>query len=109
MNIKLTEMQAAFGREQIKRVDGFIEARRKNYKAFADAIGRETNPELSPFCFPILSPNKTEVVKKLEERGIQTRNMFTGNILEHPAFKDIGCRVVGDLPVSNRLFHEAFF
>ena len=102
-NLKLTEMQAAFGREQLKRVDGFIETRRRNYEILT---GQRT--ELSPFAHIVMHPDKNRVMAELQAKGIHTRGLFTGNILEHPAFKDMDC-VKEDLPVSERIHREGFF
>jgi len=109
MNLKMTEMQAAFGREQLKRVDGFIETRKRNYAILAKEPGRTVNPEISPFAFPLMHPEKERIMAELEERGIQTRTLFGGNILKHPAYRDIDKRVVGGLPISEKLLKEAFF
>jgi len=109
LNSKITEMQAAFGREQLKRVDGFIELRKRNYQILAERLGRNFNPEVSPFAFPLLVDNKEKVMAYLAKKGIQTRTLFSGNILAHPAYKDIPCRVVGDLKNSQRLLNEGFF
>lgn len=109
MNLKMTEMQAAFGREQIKRLDGFVDVRRRNYNILAEMTGRPKVTEESPFCFPVLHPKKEEAMAYLNTHGIHTRTLFTGNILEHPAYKNIDCRVIGDLPNSNRLLREGFF
>jgi len=109
LNFKLTEMQAAFGNEQLSRVDGFIELRRRNYKILADELGVEVDGEVAPFAFPILHPKKEEAMEYLEKNGIQTRTLFGGNILEHPAYKDIPHRTIGNLSESDRLLQEAFF
>lgn len=109
LNFKMSEMQAAFGREQLKRLDGFIQERKRNYRLLAEALKQPYNPEVSPFCYPIFSKNRSEDMKRLGENEIETRVLFTGNILEHPAYKNIECRIVGDLPESNKLFKEAYF
>ena len=56
-----------------------------------------------------LTKNKAEVMRKLDEQGIGVRTIFSGNILKHPAYKNIDCKVVGDLKNSNRLFEESVF
>ncbi len=109
MNLKLTEMQAAFGREQLKRLNEFMWTRRRNYNILARAFNRPGTHELSPFAFPILAKNKNKVMTKLEEEGIQTRAFFSGNILAHPAYKNIPHRKVGALKNSKRMLDEAFF
>ena len=109
MNLKLTEMQAAFGRVQLKQVDSWIELRRRNYNILARRLGMKECGELSPFAFSILSKKKTKVVEHLTKHNIHTRAIFSGNILEHPAYKNINCRIIGDLTNSKRVFNEGFF
>lgn len=109
LNFKMSEMQAAFGREQLKRLDGFIEKRRRNYKILADYFGDEINPELSPFAYPLFSKNKAEIMMKLQEANIEARTLFSGNIIKHPAYQKIECRVVGSLKNSERMLNEGFF
>jgi CDP-6-deoxy-D-xylo-4-hexulose-3-dehydrase len=109
LNFKMNEMTAAFGREQLKRLDGFIELRRRNYDILATELGEPLCGEISPFAYPLMSPRRNETMAYLEKAGIETRVLFTGNILKHPAYRDIDCRVVGELPESERLFREAYF
>jgi CDP-4-dehydro-6-deoxyglucose reductase, E1 len=109
LNCKLTEMQAAFGREQLKRLDGFIETRKRNYNILAKELGEPECGELSPFCYPIWSKNKMRDCQMLNDAGIETRFLFSGNILNHPAYKNIDHRVVGDLTISNKVCDEVYF
>lgn len=109
LNCKMTEMQAAFGREQLKRLDGFIETRRINYNILAKELGEPECGELSPFCYPIWSKNKMRDCQMLNDAGIETRFLFSGNILNHPAYKNIDHRVVGELTNSNKVFDEVYF
>jgi len=107
-NFQMTEMQASFGREQLKRLDGFIELRRRNYNILARELGQPECGEVSPFAYPLFSKNKEEDMRRLNEAGIDTRTMFGGNITRHPAFKNVG-RVVGDLSESDRILREGYF
>ena len=55
-----------------------------------------------------------EVVKRLEERGIQTRRLFSGNLLRHPCFDEMrknreGYRVVGSLENTDRIMKDSFW
>lgn len=109
LNFKMTEMQAAFGREQLKRLDKFIEVRKRNYRILAEALGEPYNDEISPFAYPLMSKNRNKDMNALEQAGIETRVLFGGNLLKHPAYANIDCRVVGDLPESDRLFRESYF
>jgi CDP-6-deoxy-D-xylo-4-hexulose-3-dehydrase len=122
-NLKLTDMQAAVGVAQLKKLPGFIEARRANFRQVYDGLKsleeflilpvatRETEP--SWFGFPIavreLAPfTRNDLTRRLEETRIGTRLLFGGNLTRQPAYKDLRFRVVGDLKnadfVMNRLF-----
>lgn len=109
LNFKMNEMTAAFGRAQLLRLDGFIELRKRNYQLLAERLGEGYDPEISPFAYPLFSARRNEDMKHLEEAGIETRVLFSGNLLKHPGYKDIDCRVVGELPNSEKLFKEAYF
>lgn len=109
MNLKLTEMQAAFGREQLIKADEFIRLRKRNYNILADNLGTQEVTEIVPFAYPIIHPERDRIVTELEERGIQTRALFSGNILEHPGYRDIPHRVVGELRNSQVMLEQAFF
>lgn len=109
LNFKMNEMTAAFGREQLKRLDGFIELRRRNYNILAKELGEKDCGEMSPFCYPLMSRTRNKDMAALEAAGIETRVLFSGNILKHPAYRDMDCRVVGKLPESDKLFREAYF
>jgi len=110
LNFKMTEMQAAFGREQLKRLDGFIETRRKNYNILAKELGEPECGEISPFCYPIWSKNKQRDCQLLEEAGIETRYMFSGDITKHPAYN--GSKFFyyfHNISESERVFNEVYF
>lgn len=123
-NLKATEMQAAIGVEQLKKANGFIHTRKLNH----DALGRElkkyeqwiilhsapVNTEPSWFGYVItVRPNapfsRSEFVNALEAARIETRGLFCGNLLRHPAYENIAHRVHGtlentDLITTNTLF-----
>jgi len=109
LNFKMSEMQAAFGLAQLKRLNSFIRIRKRNYNILASRLGRKFNNEISPFAFPIFSKNRERDLKFLLEANIETRLIFSGNILKHPAYKNIKCRVIGDLINSEKLFNDAYF
>jgi CDP-6-deoxy-D-xylo-4-hexulose-3-dehydrase len=109
LNFKMSEMQAAFGLAQLKRLNGFIKTRRRNYKILANRLGEKFNADLSPFAYPLFSKNRNKILQHLINNNIETRMIFSGNILKHPAYKNIKCKVIGKLPNSNRLFDEGYF
>ncbi len=122
-NVKATDLQAAVGVAQLAKLPSFVRARRRNFQALYRFFSRwekyfvlpETtaNSEPSWFGFPLLvregAPfSRAEIVNFLERRKVATRMLFAGNLLRHPAYQGIRCRVVGKLvnsdAVMNRLF-----
>jgi len=111
-NLKLTDMQAAVGVEQLKKLPIFIEQRRKNFTVLFSGLEKystffilpECTPDTAPswFGFPILLREDTpftreEFVRFLEERKIATRMLFGGNLLKQPAYEGIKYRMSGSL------------
>ncbi len=126
-NLKATDMQAAIGCAQLKRIDGFAAKRRANFKflyeGLKDLQDRLVLPETcpcsdpSPFGFMLLCKEGTdaaETVGKLEEMGVQTRRLFAGNLVKHPCFDEMrksgeGYRVVGDLKNTDAVMERGFW
>ena len=103
-NLKATDMQAAIGCAQIKKLDGFIEARKANYRKLTQLLKPYEDRLILPYSTPHGDPSwwaypitvkpgagisRNELTKHLEARKIETRNLFSGNLLLHPAFTDI--------------------
>lgn len=126
-NLKVTDMQAAIGVAQIKKVPSFTEIRRHNferlYKALSDVQDKFILPEAcsnsKPSWFGFLLTcrdgiDRVEVVKYLEEHGVQTRNLFAGNLIKHPCFDEMrktgkGYRVIGSLENTDRIMRYTFW
>ncbi len=123
-NIKPIELQAAIGLEQVKKLDFFIERRKANFNVYYDFFKKyeewfilpEWHEKADPswFAFPLtVKPNapfrKAELTQYLENKRIQTRNLFAGNILRHPGYKHIEHRVVGNLENSDKAITDTFF
>lgn len=123
-NLKLTEMQAAIGCAQLKKLPGFIEARKNNWnylkaklQPYADRLilpRAEAKSDPSWFGFVITVRDnagfsRDQLVEHLNSHKIETRNLFAGNLLRHPAFMDIKHRVVGDLKNSDIITENTFF
>jgi CDP-6-deoxy-D-xylo-4-hexulose-3-dehydrase len=117
-------MQAAIGCAQFKKLNKFVEARRANWNKLSKLLApyqdrlvlpRATeHSEPSWFAFPItVKPeagfSRNDLSGHLENCKIETRNLFSGNLLLHPAFQDISHRVVGDLKNSNLITTNTFF
>jgi len=111
-NLKSTDLQAAIGIEQLKKLPGFSEIRKRNYKFLYDVVGGiEPNPKSEPcwFGFPIFSTHRVEIVDLLEKNGIATRMLFGGNLLRQPAYRNIPCRIVGDLKNCDWIMNNVFW
>ncbi len=123
-NLKLTDMQAAVGVAQLQKLDGFIEARRRNACALSEGL-REMEeflvlPEATAgsdpswFGFPIgvrrdAPFSRNQVVAHLEARKIATRQLFGGNLIRQPAYQGTPHRVVGDLLNTDFVMDQVFW
>ena len=123
-NLKMTDLQAAIGVAQMDKLPAFIESRKKNFRLVYDGLRRYEehlilpahHPKADPswFAFPItVRPGapftRKQLTRFLEGRNIETRYLFSGNILQQPAYRNIERRVVGDLPNSDVVLRGAFF
>ncbi len=123
-NLKLTDMQAAVGCAQMEKLDKFIQKRKENYRKiykmltpYADRLILHTAPEHSDpswFSFVITVRDEAEFSRNeltlfLENNHIETRNLFSGNLLRHPAFEHIERRVVGGLKNTDKIMNDSFF
>ncbi len=123
-NLKLTDMQAAVGVAQLKKLPGFIVARRQNFARLHAGLQPlqeflilpEATPNSDPswFGFPITvredAPfTRSELVQYLEEHKIGTRLLFAGNLLRQPAYRDIEHRVIGDLAQADQIMNGTFW
>jgi CDP-6-deoxy-D-xylo-4-hexulose-3-dehydrase len=123
-NLKITEMQAAVGCAQLDKLEGFIAQRKQNYHCLMDILkpyeGRlilpsateHSNPSWFAFAMtvqPDAGFTRNELTQFLEVNRIETRNLFSGNLLRHPAFENIDCRIVGDLNNTDLITNNTFF
>jgi CDP-6-deoxy-D-xylo-4-hexulose-3-dehydrase len=128
-NLKATDMQAAVGCAQLDKLDSFVEARRRNFDILRKQLRivehlfvlPEATAHSAPSWFGFLltlrqhSPERRgAIVKALESRGIQTRMLFAGNFMRHPAFDQIRgdhsrYRVHGDLKNSDHIMMNSFW
>jgi CDP-4-dehydro-6-deoxyglucose reductase, E1 len=123
-NLKPLDVQAAIGRQQLRKLDDFVAARRANH-ACLHALLRpfeeffrlpEATPNSEPSWFGFLLTLRDEApfarrdfVRFLEHRRIQTRQLFGGNLLRQPAFQNAPHRVVGNLEATDKIMRDAFF
>ncbi len=126
-NLKATDMQAAIGCAQLKKLPTFIERRRQNFvflkRELVNVSDRLILPEACPnskpswFGFMMTCQNglsRAKVVEALESSNIQTRMLFAGNLIKHPCFDEMrasktGYRSVGALPNTDRIMNESFW
>lgn len=123
-NLKVTDMQAAVGVSQLKKLPKFIAARRRNFIWLRSALAATsdvlelpeatTHSDPSWFGFPITvrtsAPvRRTDLTRFLESRKIGTRLLFAGNLLRQPAYHGIHHRVVGTLDNTDRIMNDTFW
>ncbi len=126
-NLKATDMQAAIGCAQLEKFPGFVERRRHNfnrlYEGLADCRKKLILPEAckhsNPSWFGFLitcreGVDRNQVVRFAEEKGVQTRMLFAGNLTKHPCFDQMraageGYRIAGDLSVTDRIMRDTFW
>ncbi|MCF0141886.1 MAG: lipopolysaccharide biosynthesis protein RfbH, partial [Parasporobacterium sp.] len=103
-NLKVTDLQAAIGCEQLKKFPGFIERRKHNWAYLKNALSKAQDKLILPepaensdpswFGFMIsLKPesglDRSKVVQYIESHNVQTRMLFSGNLIKHPCFDQI--------------------
>ena len=122
-NLKATDMQAALGLSQLKKLDRFISARKQNFATLSRLLGdipdfimpqATANSDPSWFGFPLTirpesSIDRTELLRHLDHHKIGTRLLFAGNLLKQPAYVNINHRVIGDLRNSNLVMTNTFW
>lgn len=123
-NLKLTDMQAAVGVAQLKKLPAFIEARKRNWwllyeglKPFEEfLVLPQPTPGSNPSWFgflitvkPEASFARSDLVRYLESRKIATRLLFGGNLTRQPAYRDVPYRVVGDLVNTDIVMNQTFW
>lgn len=122
-NLKSTDIQAALGLSQLKKIYKFSDARKQNFKYLHQGLStvqglimpRATEKsDPSWFGFPLtLEPNhpadREELLRFLDSRKIGTRLLFAGNLTRQPAYKNVDWRIVGDLTNTDIVMKRTFW
>jgi CDP-6-deoxy-D-xylo-4-hexulose-3-dehydrase len=123
-NLKVTEMQAAIGCAQLGKLESFTVRRKANFQRLMEMLKPYEDRLILPRATPGSDPSwfgfaitvregagfdRNEVTRFLEANRIETRNLFSGNLLRHPAFEGIPHRIVGDLDNTDRIMNQTFF
>ena len=126
-NLKVTDMQAAIGCAQLDKLAEFTRRRRENFAYLFDGLKDLDNfqlferyPESEPAWFGFLMTVKdgahitrNDLTKYLESNKIQTRNLFSGNLLKHPCFEGLTAgkdyRVAGELRNTDKIMNDSFW
>ncbi len=127
-NLKVTEMQAAVGCEQLKKLPIFIQKRKSNWIRLKNALkgceeklilpepAENSDPSWFGFLISVKSDSgllRNTITQYLEKKNIQTRLLFSGNLIRHPAFNQIrntnAYRVVGPLQITDYIMNNSFW
>lgn len=123
-NLKLTDMQAAVGLSQLDKLDGFVEARKRNWAYLRERLEHLEDLLVLPHATPRSDPSwfgfaltlrpeapvtRNDVLARLEAAKIGTRLLFGSNLLRQPAYTDVPHRVVGSLEVADLVSERSFW
>ena len=127
-NLKITDMQAAIGCAQLDKLDSIVASRREHFEYLRKGLEgtpgiilphaqENSNPSWFGFLISVKSDAKftrTDLTQYLESQKIQTRNLFAGNLILHPAFNEMresgkGYRQIGDLKNTNFIMNNSFW
>lgn len=124
-NLKATDMQAALGVSQLRKLPQFVEARRRNWRTLYDGVKAspllrerlvpvEPTPDTDPswFGFPVhCAPgiSREKLVAMLETRRVGTRLMFAGNATKQPAYRGLTYRIHGSLTATDDVMTRTFW
>lgn len=122
-NLKVTDMQAAIGCAQLKKLPIFIRKRQENFKRLIEKLRciedkiilpeacENSNPSWFGFLMTCRNEiDRNQVIRYIENKGIQTRMLFAGNLLRQPCFKTHkNYRIVGKLEITDIIMEKSFW
>ncbi len=122
-NLKVTDMQAAIGLEQLKKLPGFIEKRNHNFSRLSSKLSAIQDDLILPVATPNSEPSwfgfiltvkdgekvsRNKMTQYLEANKIQTRMLFAGNLTKQPAFDGVEYRLASDLKNTDKIMNDTF-
>jgi len=123
-NLKITDMQAACALAQLDRLEGFIAARRRNFRFLKERLRSleeflilpEATDASDPSWFGFLltlrdgsATPRVDILQYLDQYKIGTRLLFAGNLTRQPSMKDRRYRVVGELVNTDKIMRDTFW
>lgn len=125
-NLKISDMQAAVGLSQLKKLDQFVTKRRDNFAGLTNRLKSQgldkyfilpkatnnTNPSWFGYLLTIkdgISLSRRDITARLEEMKVGSRLLFAGNLTKQPAFAEANFRVSGDLKNTDKIMNDAFW
>ena len=126
-NLKATDLQASIGCAQLEKFPQFVERRKENFKRLRAALSPaeeklilpEPCENADPSWFGFLltcreGVSREKLVRFIEQKGVQTRMLFAGNLTKHPCFDELresgeGYRIVGELRETDRIMRDTFW
>lgn len=123
-NLKMTDMQAAIGSAQMDKLETFTEKRKANFKQLTDGLHElneffrlptataHSDPSWFAFVLTVEESapfTRSELARHLEEKHIETRGLFAGNILRQPGYRNIKHRMIGNLSNTDIVMNNALF
>lgn len=125
-NLKATDLQAAIGCAQLEKFPSFVERRKYNFNRLKEGLlcledklilpeaERNSDPSWFGFMITVKDVDKSDLVQYLEDKGVQTRMLFAGNILKQPCFDEIRndetkYRVIGELENTDKIMNNTFW
>lgn len=125
-NLKATDLQASIGCAQLEKFPSFVERRKYNFNRLKKGLSsledklilpepaKNSDPSWFGFMITVKDGNKNDLVQYLEDKGVQTRMLFAGNILKQPCFDEIRedeskYRVIGNLENTDKIMNNTFW
>lgn len=125
-NLKATEMQGAIGVAQLEKIEKITSDRRSNFSKLYTGLKKydeflilpkeEENSKASWFGFLLTvkaNINRNDLVNFLENKGVQTRTLFAGNLIKQPCFsnlvENVDYKVIGKLNNTDIVLNDSFW